>query len=72
MRTTGRPSSRPSARWSWAAQDLNPKGAVGDASRATAEMGRAIIDHVTGRFVRLLDEVARFPLDALVDDPASP
>lgn len=61
-----------SARWSWAAQDLNPKGAVGDASRATAAMGRAIIDHVTERFVRLLDEVARFPLDALVDDPASP
>ncbi len=59
-----------SARWSWAAQDLNVHGAVGNAAAATAEMGHAILDHVTGRFVRLLDEIARFPLDALVADPA--
>ena len=58
-----------SARWSWATQDLNPKGAVGDAASATAELGHAIIEHVAERFARLLDEVARFPLNALVDGP---
>lgn len=58
-----------SARFSWATQDLNPSGAVGNASAATAEAGHAIIDHVAHRFAALLGEVARFPLDELVDRP---
>ena len=59
-----------SSRFSWATQDLNPKGAAGNAGAATAKAGRAIIDHVASRFAALLAEVARFPLDALVDGPS--
>ena len=59
-----------SSRFSWATQDLNPKGAAGNAGAATAEAGRAIIDHVASRFAALLAEVAAFPLDALVDGPS--
>ena len=58
-----------SSRFSWATQDLNPKGAAGNAKAATAEAGRAIVDHVAARFAALLAEVARFPLSTLVDGP---
>ena len=56
-----------SARFSWATQDLNPKGAAGNAGAATVEAGRAVIEHVATRFADLLAEVARFPLSTLVD-----
>ena len=59
-----------SARFSWATQDLNPKGAAGNAAAATAEAGEAIIAHVAARFAALLDEVSRFPLSTLVDEAA--
>ena len=59
-----------SSRFSWATQDLNPKGAAGNARAATAEAGQAIIDHVATRFAALLGEVARFSLDNLVDGPS--
>lgn len=44
----------------WMGDDLNPSGVVGDASKATAEDGRAIIDHQAQQMVKLLDEVQRF------------
>lgn len=47
----------------WMGDDLNPSGAVGDASKATAEDGARIIDHQTEQMLRLLDEVARFQPD---------
>lgn len=59
-----------SSRFSWATQDLNPKGAAGNAKAATAAAGQAIIDHVATRFAALLDEVSRFSLDNLVDGPS--
>jgi creatinine amidohydrolase len=49
----------------WIAQDLNPDGAVGDASIATAEKGRATAEHQADAFIALLRDVARFPLDGL-------
>jgi len=49
----------------WMTQDLNPAGAAGNATLATAEAGQAIVDHVAGRFARLLAEVATFPLENL-------
>jgi creatinine amidohydrolase len=49
----------------WIAQDLNPDGAVGDASIATAEKGRATAEHQADAFIALLRDVARFPLDRL-------
>ena len=54
----------------WQAQDLNPEGACGDATRASAEKGRAVLDHVSDRFVELLQEVHRFDLARLGNQPA--
>jgi creatinine amidohydrolase len=49
----------------WIAQDINPDGAVGDASLATAEKGRQTAEHQADAFITLLRDVARFPLDQL-------
>jgi creatinine amidohydrolase len=44
----------------WKAQDLNPKGTVGNAAAATAEKGRAVIDHQARAFVELCRDVHAF------------
>jgi creatinine amidohydrolase len=44
----------------WKATDLNPLGVVGDASAATAQKGRKIIDAAARGFVELLEDVGRF------------
>ncbi len=49
----------------WKAQDLNPKGAVGNAAAATAEKGRASLDHAARAMVELLADVARFDVGDL-------
>jgi len=49
----------------WMAQDLNPAGAVGDASAASAGKGRASLDHAARGFVDLLGDVHRFDLARL-------
>ena len=49
----------------WIAQDINPDGAVGDASAATAEKGRLTAEHQAEGFIALLRDVARFPLNEL-------
>jgi len=49
----------------WIAQDINPNGAVGDASIATAEKGRLTAEHQADAFIALLRDVARFPLSEL-------
>jgi creatinine amidohydrolase len=49
----------------WIAQDLNPDGAVGDASRAAADKGHLTAEHQADGFIALLRDVARFPLDQL-------
>jgi creatinine amidohydrolase len=56
---------RPVGGLGWIAQDLNPDGAVGDASAATAEKGRLTAEYQADGFVALLGDVARFPLDQL-------
>ena len=53
----------------WMTQDLHPSGAVGDATRATAEKGAAALDHGARAFVALLDDVRRFDLARLADGP---
>lgn len=47
------------AGFGWKAQDLHPSGAAGDATRASAVEGKAILHHTAGRLVRLVDEVSR-------------
>lgn len=63
-------SITPSGKLGWQMHDLNPQGAAGDASRATADKGRAVVDHVSSRFVELLDEIDRFDLARLGNEPA--
>jgi creatinine amidohydrolase len=60
------------AGWGWQAQDLHPEGVCGDASRADAEAGRAVIDHAARHLVELLEELVRFPLARLADRGTSP
>ena len=63
-------SITPSGKLGWQTQDLNPEGACGDAANATAAKGRAVIDHVSDRFVELLSEIDRFDLQRLGNVPA--
>jgi creatinine amidohydrolase len=49
----------------WMAPDLNPDGAVGDASGGTAEKGRLTAEFQADGFIALLRDVARFSLDDL-------
>jgi len=44
----------------WLSHDLNPKGTVGDASRATAELGEADLASQVERFVALMRDLAQF------------
>lgn len=49
----------------WIAQDLHPSGAAGDASRATADKGRATAAFSAEMFIKLLYDVTKFRLDRL-------
>ena len=49
----------------WSARDLNRSGAVGDPRAASAEKGRAAIDHAVTGFLELLEEVHRFDIGRL-------
>lgn len=53
----------------WATQDLHPSGACGDATLASAEAGRAILEHVAGRLAILFEEVSRHALSAMKAGP---
>jgi creatinine amidohydrolase len=48
----------------WETQDLHPAGALGNAGAATAEAGRAILEHAASRLVQLWDEVRRLDVAA--------
>ncbi len=52
----------------WEAQDLNPAGALGDASRATAALGERLLDHAAERLAGLLDDVHRLDLPGWLND----
>ena len=54
-----------SAKLAWAAQDLNPAGAAGNAAAATAEDGQALVDAAGRALARLLIEIDRLPPDTL-------
>jgi creatinine amidohydrolase len=51
--------------FAWIAQDLHPKGALGDATRATAEKGRLTAEFQAEAFIRLVRDVTRFSLKRL-------
>jgi creatinine amidohydrolase len=62
-------SITPTGKLGWQTQDLNPEGACGDATLATADKGRAVLDFVSDRFVELLREVQRHDLSWLDNEP---
>jgi creatinine amidohydrolase len=45
------------AKLAWQIQDLNPEGACGDASAATAGKGEAVIAHVAAQFIEMLRDL---------------
>jgi creatinine amidohydrolase len=49
----------------WIAEDVHPEGVAGEAHLATAAKGRKAAEFQAARFVELLEDVARFPLDQL-------
>jgi creatinine amidohydrolase len=57
------------AGFAWMTQDLNPRGAVGDATLATAEKGEAALAQGGAAFVELLREIDRFDLARLREGP---
>jgi creatinine amidohydrolase len=55
----------------WQSQDLNPAGAVGDASLGTAEMGNILLDHAAQNMSRLWQQVAEFDAETfLANEPS--
>jgi creatinine amidohydrolase len=57
------------AGFAWMTQDLNPTGAVGDATLAKTEKGEAAVAQGAKAFVELLREIDRFDLARLRDGP---
>lgn len=56
----------------WQAQDLHPDGTAGDATGASAELGRAMTERASTRIAELLEEVARYPLERVRDRAPQP
>lgn len=48
--------------YAWNAEDLNPAGATGDAARATAKQGAAILDAYATQLSELIADVADWPV----------
>lgn len=57
------------AGFGWMAQDLSPAGAMGDASRASAQKGEATADYWATAFIELLRDVEAFDLSRLRPAP---
>jgi len=59
------------AGFGWQAQDLHSSGAAGNAARASAATGEAILAHVARRLVALFEEMVRYPLANLRAGPGA-
>ncbi|MCC8952633.1 creatininase family protein [Bradyrhizobium sp. Pear77] len=53
-------STQRPAPFAWQTQDLNPSGAIGDATKASAEKGEKLLEHGARAFCELLADVDRF------------
>ncbi len=62
-------STRRPAPFAWAAQDLHASGAAGDATLASAEKGRQLIDHGAKAFCELLADIHAFDIARLGTQP---
>jgi creatinine amidohydrolase len=54
------------ASFGWQAQDLHPKGACGDATKATADLGSITVERAAARLLVLIEEISRYPLSRVV------
>lgn len=61
-----------SAKLGWHMQDYNAQGAAGNATLATADKGRTVVEAAGRQLALLLAEVAKLPLSTLVARPAQP
>lgn len=57
------------ASFAWLAEDLNPEGVVGDATRATAAMGERLVEHYGRVLADVILDALEFPLDRLAPPP---
>lgn len=57
------------APFAWAAQDLHPSGVAGDATLASADKGRQLIEHGAKAFCELLADVHAFDMARLANRP---
>ena len=57
--------------YSWISSDLHPSGAVGDASKATAEKGRLIAEKEVAGMLDLLADIRKCPLPAPMQVPST-
>ena len=53
------------AAFAWLASDLNPSGAVGDATLATTELGQRLVVHYANLLADIIRDTLRFPIDRL-------
>lgn len=58
------------APFAWTAQDLHPSGVAGDATLASADKGRQLIEHGAKAFCELLTDVHAFDMTRLANHPA--
>ncbi|MBV8925635.1 MAG: creatininase family protein [Bradyrhizobium sp.] len=61
---------RGAAYFGWQAQDLNPKGACGNAAAATAELGKELVERAARGLARLVGEISDYPLSRLAASTA--
>ncbi len=60
------------AGYAWMTEDLNPAGACGDATAATAEAGRVVVERAGAALARIITELAAADPEALFGRPAYP
>lgn len=56
---------RGAAYFGWQAQDLHPTGASGNASKATAPLGRELVERAASGLAKLIEEISSYPLSRL-------
>jgi creatinine amidohydrolase len=64
--------AKPPLGFAWAASDLNPEGAVGEADKASAEKGERAIAYGVERLIALLRDIHAFDLARLAPGPLEP
>jgi len=65
-------STQRPAPFAWQVQDLHPSGAVGDATKGSAEKGERLLDHGARAFCELLHDVDNFDVKRLAAGPGEP